>query len=474
MNQYIPNPIDTSDVQLPRDLNNLMEELARSNHDTWAENRIKEGWTYGSSRNDSLKQNPCIVPYEDLPETEKDYDRNTSGETLKSIYKLGFAITKRTQGQIMLVGEYTTEDIDSFKSEASKYENKISYFPNWQTAKSVLVHDLTKWHAIILDTNACLSSQEEPSPYFLRNVLDDLNSIFSKNRNEIPWFIVPKTYDDFTEALIRYTVGRDREKKDWGHVLYQKESEVAQLFYDISELLPNTRNYRIRCVYEEVFDILENYFPAKTKDILFNILLPLHYPEIFYSFVATDYYNNLRRILEALFKVCNELCLIPSEICYKEDGSVNLSYSCRYLVYGADFLCNPSKTKGICFGTIGEIMSSILRIANEGSHMGMEYKTEGLYFSIMAFSLQLCDVLSWFGKYIKEHDCRSITELRGKTCEVDYDEEYDCYYYGKCIFPKNEYIQNAYQYRKKVKVGDIKVNTCLSKSKYPFFAYYTK
>lgn len=474
MKTYIPKPIDTSDVQLPRDLYPLMEELSRSNHDTWSLHRIDEGWTYGSNRNDSKKENPCLVPYEDLPETEKDYDRNTSGETLKSIYKLGFAITKRTEGRIMVVGEYSTEDVDFFRSEASKHEIKISPFSNWQTAKSVLAHDLTKWHAIILDTNACLSSQERPSLYFLRNVLDDLNSIFSKSRNEIPWFVVPKTNDDFTEALICYTVGRDREKKDWGRVLYKKESEVPQLFYNISELLPNTRNYRIRCVYDEVFEILEDYFPAKTKDILFNILLPLHYPEIFYSFVATDYYNNLRRILEALFKVCNELCIIPSAVCYKDDGSVNLSYCCKYLVHGADFLNDQPKTKGICFGTIGEIMLSILRIANEGSHMGKEYKTEGLYFSIMAFSLQLCDVLSWFGKYIKEHDCISITELRGKVCEVHYDEEYDCYYYGKCIFPPNEYIKIASKDKKKVKIREIKANTGASKRKYPFYANYIK
>lgn len=469
MNQYIPKPIDTSDVQLPRDLNTLMEELARSNHDTWAENRIKEGWTYGSSRNDSLKQNPCIVPYEDLPETEKDYDRNTSGETLKSIYKLGFAITKRTQGQIMLVGEYTTEDIDSFKSEAAKYENKISYFSNWQTAKTVLAHDLTKWHAIVLDTNACLTSQEEPSPYFLRNVLDDLNSIFSKNRNEIPWFIVPKTYDDFTEALICYTVGRDREKKDWGQVLYKKESEVTQLFYDISELLPNTRNYRIRCVYNEVFEVLENYFTAKTKDILFNILLPLHYPEIFYSFVATDYYNSLRRILESLFKVANEYGLIPNDICYKEDSSVNMRYSCNYLVYGQAVVDRNNPSKGICKGPIGDMMLTILNLTNEGSHMGEDYKTEGLYFSIMAYSLQLCDIISWFGNYIKTHECMSyetiIQKYEGKEFVVCKDEK-NLYYCEECVLPPAA----SYYLGKKVILENITRNGSFSKKYYPLFA----
>ena len=92
MNNYTPSPIDTSNVQLPRDLYTLMEELSRSNQDTWALHRIEEGWTYGPTRDDSKKQNPCIVPYDELPESEKEYDRNTAIETLKLIYIFGYTL----------------------------------------------------------------------------------------------------------------------------------------------------------------------------------------------------------------------------------------------------------------------------------------------------------------------------------------------------------------------------------------------
>jgi ryanodine receptor 2 len=34
------------------------------------------------------------VPYEELPENEKEYDRNTAMETLKAIILLGFRIKK--------------------------------------------------------------------------------------------------------------------------------------------------------------------------------------------------------------------------------------------------------------------------------------------------------------------------------------------------------------------------------------------
>ncbi len=95
MNNYIPNPIDTSQVLLDKKLLELTELLAKNTHEVWAEQRIKEGWQYGKERNDEQKKHPCLVLYEELPEAEKLYDRNTAIETLKVIVKLGFEIKKK-------------------------------------------------------------------------------------------------------------------------------------------------------------------------------------------------------------------------------------------------------------------------------------------------------------------------------------------------------------------------------------------
>ena len=92
--KYTPQPIDTTDVELPGELEQLVEQMSKNVHDVWAETRIKQGWKYGERRNDELKTHPCLVPYEELPEEEKEYDRNTSIGTLKLIMKLGFEITK--------------------------------------------------------------------------------------------------------------------------------------------------------------------------------------------------------------------------------------------------------------------------------------------------------------------------------------------------------------------------------------------
>ena len=91
---YIPKPAQTDDIVLSEELNSLVEAMAKNVHDVWAESRISQGWTYGPERNDALKTHPCLVPYEDLPEVEKAYDRDTAVGTLKLICKLGFKITK--------------------------------------------------------------------------------------------------------------------------------------------------------------------------------------------------------------------------------------------------------------------------------------------------------------------------------------------------------------------------------------------
>jgi len=89
---YNPSPIDTSDIQLPEELNPLLEAMAKNVHEIWAQERIKQGWTFGKKRDDIKKHHPCLVPYEDLPEEEKIYDRHTAIETLRLIIKLGFTI----------------------------------------------------------------------------------------------------------------------------------------------------------------------------------------------------------------------------------------------------------------------------------------------------------------------------------------------------------------------------------------------
>lgn len=94
MHPYQPKPIDTSNIKLPASLSSLLEQLAANTHEVWATQRIRDGWAHGSRRDDIRKQHPSLVPYDQLPESEKEYDRKTAGETLKVILHLGYAIVE--------------------------------------------------------------------------------------------------------------------------------------------------------------------------------------------------------------------------------------------------------------------------------------------------------------------------------------------------------------------------------------------
>jgi hypothetical protein len=92
---YKPKPINTMGIELPEDILKLVEKLAENAHDVWALQRKKDGWTKGPSRDDKLLQHPCLVPYEELEEAEKEYDRKMALETLKTILALGFGIENK-------------------------------------------------------------------------------------------------------------------------------------------------------------------------------------------------------------------------------------------------------------------------------------------------------------------------------------------------------------------------------------------
>ena len=95
MKEYTPHPKDTSDVKLSEDLLKLTEKIAENVHEVWSEGRISDGWTWGEVRDDAKRQTPSLVPYSELPEREKDFDRMTAMETLKLIIKLGYEIRKK-------------------------------------------------------------------------------------------------------------------------------------------------------------------------------------------------------------------------------------------------------------------------------------------------------------------------------------------------------------------------------------------
>ena len=96
---YTPQPICVDDIELSPELIELGEAIAENAHEIWAKNRMEEGWTWGKERNDSLRQTPVMVPYSNLPESEKEYDRKMAMQTLRLVQKMGYRIVKESSMQ---------------------------------------------------------------------------------------------------------------------------------------------------------------------------------------------------------------------------------------------------------------------------------------------------------------------------------------------------------------------------------------
>ena len=91
---YRPELGKTAGIELDASIEPLIELLARNVHDVWAQERLAQGWRYGPARDDAKKQHPCLVPYEQLPESEKKYDRHVAVGTLKAIAAFGYHLTR--------------------------------------------------------------------------------------------------------------------------------------------------------------------------------------------------------------------------------------------------------------------------------------------------------------------------------------------------------------------------------------------
>ena len=128
MKTYTPKPIDLSDVELTEDLNELREAIAENAHEVWAVERVAQGWSYGPQRDDSKKENPCMVPYSQLPDSEKCFDREMAMNTIKLLKKLGYDLIKREETELYKVLKQRIQNSDEefqcqmCKHAVSKYQ----------------------------------------------------------------------------------------------------------------------------------------------------------------------------------------------------------------------------------------------------------------------------------------------------------------------------------------------------------------
>lgn len=465
--EYIPQPIDVSDVVLPRDLAALGEKLASNAHDMWAVKRFKEGWTYGKERDDDNKKHPDLVQYENLSDAEKAYDRDTASGSLKAIHKLGFAVHKVPGGRVLLIGRYNKRFVDKFAKKAENKNLQVIFHKSWNEAKAALKADITNWHAIVFDSEG--DKRDKDCRRFMRNVIDELNSIFHSTYNEIPWYILPYQRDEFTDLLITLAVSKDRELKEWGKVVY-KEDEIDELMEHIVNVLPNIRNYKMRMMYEEVFDTIDKYFDKswKTEERFYSLLLPMHYPAEFQRFSPDVFATNLRKVFEQILLVLTKHKFIPDVLkpasypdpeirSLKGYGEPNQGYCLSHLIDEKNKWVNDK---------VKNILKNAKDLLNDESHSTIrDFEKGELFHTITSYALQLADVVIWVGKLI-DKTSDELERLQGEICKVEKDahNNYYCDVCDKCRFGRTQDVADAYNKNAQVILKNVSVNNhCMNK-----------
>ena len=90
-----PQSDDFSSIELPGDLHEALEPLARQVHDAWAQAKIEIGYSFGPETDDEARTHKDLVPYEDLSDDVKELDRQTARRVIQALLGLGYEIVRR-------------------------------------------------------------------------------------------------------------------------------------------------------------------------------------------------------------------------------------------------------------------------------------------------------------------------------------------------------------------------------------------
>ena len=333
--------------------------------------------------------------------------------------------------------------VESTKMIADNYGISLQHYLNWEEAEEEFKTNFNEYSGIILDASCGFGKNDIEDSSFLMSAVSRISMIFGEKHNELPWYILSAgTMEEFNVAThMMNSADRKKHIEDWGELVYlkDKQGDLDRLMLSIKRAAIYSESSKITFRHKGTFEVLrrKNLMDEKAYDIMFTILKALYQPENSEGFDSDAYYNQLRQVVEYLFRSAYELGLLPIECFTKIDNqyNVNLSHSCKYM-------SGINTPVGVRFGKagkgedgangdtifppiIGKVVKHILDFSNYGSHTGSEYSDQYILYGC---TLQLCTVIEWYGKYTLEHQdvesnkkmcCRVIKERRVYSAEAD-------------------------------------------------------
>ena len=377
------------------------------------------------------------------------------------------------------------DKMPAFKQECEElYNLKLEPYRTRKAGMQALEDNLEKWHAVLLDAKMFDESEnEQASLAGLGKAKAHLDRLSVKKA--IPYFISTGQPDLLDDNNFKALFGN----------YYTKAKDDEKLMTDILQAILNAESSQIKAIYSNVFASSETLGISEYIDsILLDILLPLHYTEKQSSFKPIHHYNQLRQLVEYLFRACHKVGLIPDQCI--PNGNVNLNQCSIYLAG------KNAEKAGVRYGEPGErvipeyieaIIRSVLDFGNVHSHtveLDAEdtIKIENILRSsqskylIFGLTLQLCEAITWFAKYISEHDDKEVNLLycqglikdddkakyEGKICVPEQDEN-GVWHCEECLVILSHWESG------RMKLKEISDNTNKrTNGKYPYFAKFDK
>ncbi len=382
------------------------------------------------------------------------------------------------------------DKMPAFMQECEEvYNLKLEPYRTRKEGMQALEYNLDKWHAVLLDAKMFDETENEVASLTgLGKAKEQLDRLSMKR--SIPYFISTGQPDLLDDDNFKALFGK----------YYKKAKDDVILINDILTAIGKAQSSQVKAIYETVFSSLEAMKISEySEEILLDILLPLHYTERYASFKPIHHYNQLRQLLEYLFRACNHVGLIP-DLCVP-NGNVNLNQSSLYLA-GKD-----ANNVGVRYGEKGEriipeyiesIIRSVLTFGNVHSHtVGLDnedtQKVENIMKSsqsrylIYGLTLQMCEVITWLANYISTHNdkdanlllCKTLPNVNetdnsklkyeGQTFVPEKDDE-GIWHCEECVVSISYWPSSGRMQLKEVS----KNNNMSTNSKYPYFAKYDK
>ncbi|MBK8807054.1 MAG: hypothetical protein IPO21_10555 [Bacteroidales bacterium] len=118
-NELVPLHIFTDDE---------LEQLSKIEHERWSWQKRIDGFTYAPHRDDALKLHPCLLPYAEISEYEKDKDRVLTAKipSILQILQLRLIKLKPSEKDKLPYTFQPTSLIENIKRSVLKWHNEIA------------------------------------------------------------------------------------------------------------------------------------------------------------------------------------------------------------------------------------------------------------------------------------------------------------------------------------------------------------